>query len=715
MMGQSVVLWRRIAVSAMLVVALPMAAQAQSSITAEPRMLRAPLRADAPQVAALAQQAEKQGQVRLIVRIAQTPDVASSTVSDAGLATAHEKFRSRARALRAAYVEPINGMPLSVIEVDARQLREMVNAGLISDMVEDIPVPPTLQDSIPLIRANVAPASGATGAGQAIAILDTGVEAAHPFFGGRVVSEACYSSNSPSQGATTVCPGGVTTSTAAGSGAPCVGGSSCDHGTHVAGIAAGQAANRRGVAPQANIISIQVFSLFRDVPGGAQSCANAGRPSPCVLTFLSDQIRGLQRVLDLRNTFSIAAVNMSVGGGTPTVNCDSDSRKTLVDQLRAANIATVIASGNDGSSTGVSTPGCISTAITVGSTTKADAVSSFSNSASSVDLLAPGSSITSAVLSGGFASKSGTSMATPHVAGAFAALRSVRNDLTVDQINTALRNTGVSITDTRNNLTRPRIILAAAVQSVLPPVVPITPDEYTVEEGSRTVGLGNVLDNDGAGPGATVSVVIAWNALTKKHEEKAVPSGGFNFETILGGFAAIFPNGTLNYVAPIIKHPSGVDRVTDSFQYRVRSGNGNQSAFAAVSINITDTVPVAENDAYTFAAPRLSGNVMSNDKQSLDWISRVMQTPDSKDIRNIVWKVRLGGGEAEVVLSGTPYNSNGPATLTTANGGRVWINQDGRFEYIPNASFKGVETFQYQLTDGDGSPSGWATVTFNVP
>ena len=58
-------------------------------------------------------------------------------------------------------------------------------------------------------------------------------------------------------------------------------------------------------------------------------------------------------------------------------------------------------------------------------------------------------------------------MATPHVAGAFAALRSVRNDLTVDQIETALKTTGVSITDTRNNLSRPRIDLAAAVRNVL--------------------------------------------------------------------------------------------------------------------------------------------------------------------------------------------------------------------------------------------------------
>jgi len=453
-----------IVIIAFLVAALPAMAQVTPPITAEPRMLYAPLRANAPQIAALALRAKNLGRIRVIARIAQTPDVASGMVSDTDLAAAHGKFRSRALALRAAYVEPINGLPLSVIEVDAQQLQEMVSAGLISDMVEDIPIPPALQDSIPLVNAGYAATLGATGAGQTIAILDTGVDATHPFLRGRVVSEACFSSNSPTSGATTVCPGGVTNSTAAGSAAPC-NNNGCAHGTHVAGIAAGQDSNRRGVAPQANIIAIQVFSRFTDVPGGPKNCAP--NPSPCFQAFASDLIRGLQRVFDLRKTFAIAAINISLGGGAPTTSCDGDPRKGLIDQLRGANIATVIASGNNSSPTGVSAPGCITTAITVGSTTKTDAVSPFSNSAAVVDLLAPGTGITSSVPGGNFATMSGTSMAAPHVTGAFAALRSVRNDLTVNQIESALKSTGVPITDTRNNLTRPRINLSAAVQSVL--------------------------------------------------------------------------------------------------------------------------------------------------------------------------------------------------------------------------------------------------------
>ena len=109
------------------------------------------------------------------------------------------------------------------------------------------------------------------------------------------------------------------------------------------------------------------------------SCAGAGE-DPCTKSFTSDQIKGLERVLALSATLKIASVNMSLGGGKSTTDCDTDARKAVIDNLRAAGIATVIASGNDGFSDGVSFPACISSAVTVGSTTKADAVSGFSNS-----------------------------------------------------------------------------------------------------------------------------------------------------------------------------------------------------------------------------------------------------------------------------------------------------------------------------------------------
>lgn len=171
---------------------------------------------------------------------------------------------------------------------------------------------------------------------------------------------------------------------------------------------------------------------------------------------------------------------MSIGGGSNTGTCDADSRKPAIDQLRALGIATVIASGNDGFTDAVSSPGCISTAVTVGSTSKFDVISGFSNSSAVVDLLAPGSSIQSSVPGTGYAFFNGTSMATPHVAGAFAALKSRMPSATVDQIEAALKVTGTPVTDIRlgGTQTKPRIRVDLALNLLLGsggPIMSVTP------------------------------------------------------------------------------------------------------------------------------------------------------------------------------------------------------------------------------------------------
>jgi subtilisin family serine protease len=169
----------------------------------------------------------------------------------------------------------------------------------------------------------------------------------------------------------------------------------------------------------------------------------------------------------LRNTYAIAAANMSLGGGTYTSVCDSDSRKSIIDSLRNAGIATVISSGNDGYTNATGAPGCISSAITVGSSTKTDAESSFSNAASWVDLMAPGSSICSSVngwtqnCGTGYGFASGTSMAAPHVTGTWAVMKSKNGVASVSAIESALESTGVPIATGAGN--KPRIDLDNAL------------------------------------------------------------------------------------------------------------------------------------------------------------------------------------------------------------------------------------------------------------
>jgi hypothetical protein len=249
----------------------------------------------------------------------------------------------------------------------------------------------------------------------------------------------------------------------------------CDHGTHVAGIAAGRSTGSisiTGVAPDANIMAVQVFSRFDDAPGGPDTCAVvANAPSPCVLSYDSDQIRGLQRVFERANDLDISAANMSLGGGRFPGTCDTENAalKAIIDQLLTQDAATVIAAGNDGFTDAIGSPGCVSTAVTVGSTTDADSVSGFSNLSDAVDVLAPGSSIESSVPGTGFAVFNGTSMATPQVAGAFAALAScARAGTTVAEIEAALVASGTSVSDSRpgGSLSKNRIDLGAAAQTI---------------------------------------------------------------------------------------------------------------------------------------------------------------------------------------------------------------------------------------------------------
>src|SRR5690606_32564587 len=86
--------------------------------------------------------------------------------------------------------------------------------------------------------------------------------------------------------------------------------------------------------------------------------------------FISDQVAALEHVLALSNSIDIAAVNISIGSSATfsnQANCDADNeeRKEAIDNLRAAGIATIIASGNSSNCNGLSQPGCISTAISV--------------------------------------------------------------------------------------------------------------------------------------------------------------------------------------------------------------------------------------------------------------------------------------------------------------------------------------------------------------
>ena len=226
----------------------------------------------------------------------------------------------------------------------------------------------------------------------------------------------------------------------------------------MASVAAGTKNNDIGVGPSSNIIAIQVFSS----DSNASDCGSEW--APCALSYDSDWIKGLERVYALRNTYKIASVNMSLGGGSFSGTCDSQNpaAASAIAQLRNANIAVLIAAGNAGLFGSIQYPACISSAIAVASDTLPpnEGISSFSNYSQQVQLVAPGSNIYAAIPPSGYDTRSGTSFATPHVTGAFSVLSGVNTSATSNDILAALVCTGKM--DIRNGLAKPRIDLVGA-------------------------------------------------------------------------------------------------------------------------------------------------------------------------------------------------------------------------------------------------------------
>lgn len=312
--------------------------------------------------------------------------------------------------------------------------------------------------SMSIVGADVTASADYKGRGYAVAILDTGIDSTHPDFAGKTITEACFSANAD-------CPNGQTTQTGPGSAVPCSLSTECWHGTHVAGIAVGDD-SPLGVAPAADVVAIRVVSV-----ASGSACTGTGM-DPCVVAYTSDMIAGLDYVAQLTSSMQIASANLSLAGGSwsSSTLCDQQNRstKTAVDQLRSDGVVTVAAAGNDGYTNALGAPACISTVVSVGATSGSDTVASWSDSASMLSLLAPGVSIESATLGGGYRIASGTSMATPHVAGSFATLLSGAPSATVDQMISALQVTGVPVTDSKSGITTPRIQVDAALKTFAP-------------------------------------------------------------------------------------------------------------------------------------------------------------------------------------------------------------------------------------------------------
>ncbi|WP_436527510.1 S8 family peptidase [Actinoplanes sp. HUAS TT8] len=282
-----------------------------------------------------------------------------------------------------------------------------------------------------------------TGAGVTVAVIDTGVDASHPDLAGQVLTG--YD---------------TTTDTVGGNADP------QGHGTHVAGTIAALTGNGIGVSSIApNVKILPVRALGKDGSGD-----------------MSDTAQGIVWATD----HGANVINMSLGSSG-----QSSAVSVAITYARSKGVVVVAAAGNErAKGSPVSYPGADAGVIAVAATDSGDAVASYSNAGSYVDVAAPGSGIlstypTALAASGtGYATMNGTSMASPHVAGTAALLLAAHPGLTPDQVESALESTAVDLgpTGRDNDYGYGRIDAAAALAEVAstPSTAPTTSPTATV-------------------------------------------------------------------------------------------------------------------------------------------------------------------------------------------------------------------------------------------
>ncbi|MBR8741254.1 S8 family peptidase [Nocardiopsis sp. MG754419] len=278
------------------------------------------------------------------------------------------------------YDEVINGYSASLSAAEVEELRAQDGVAYI-EQVGEVEISLTWgldridQEDLPLDDSYT---TDADGSGSSVYIIDTGIDPDHSSFGGR-----------------------------AEVGFDATGGDGLDrqgHGTHVAGTVG---ADTYGVAPGADLIGVK--ALGDDGSG----------------TY-DDIVAAIDWVAEDAGAGAVA--NLSLGG--PASQAVDDA----VDSLSASGVFVAVAAGNEGQDAGNVSPAGAEGVVTVGASDETDTAASFSNHGSAVDIYAPGVDVESTVPGGGTDSYDGTSMASPHVAGAAALYKSGLGDDDQDTI-----------------------------------------------------------------------------------------------------------------------------------------------------------------------------------------------------------------------------------------------------------------------------------------
>ncbi len=308
----------------------------------------------------------------------------------------------------------------------------------------DEPVHTLLDESVPLIGAPMVWQAGVTGKGIKVGIVDTGIDPNHPDFAGRIVQMKDFTGQGPND--------------------------NHGHGTHVAGIIGGTGAasngKYKGVAPDCVYYTAKV--LRGDGSGST-----------------SDVMAGVEWAVQQ----GAQVVNLSLGSDGA---CDgTDALSATCDAAMSKGAVMCIAAGNAGpGASTVGSPGCAKSVITIGATSKTDQIADFSSRGPTSDnrikpdVCFPGVGIASCRASGtsmgtvidnNYTRASGTSMATPHAAGACALLLQAKPSLTPQQIKDLLMSTAKNLNVDPNAQGEGRAQVFFAYQQALGTVPTPTP------------------------------------------------------------------------------------------------------------------------------------------------------------------------------------------------------------------------------------------------
>ncbi len=436
----------------------------------------------------------------------------------------------------------------------------------------------SLDRSLPLIGQPSVAAVGRTGSGTTVAVIDSGVDYTRSAFG------ACAAAGQYGCKVVFAQDFAVEDGVLDDDG----------HGTNVAGIVA-------GVAPGTQIAALDVFQ-------GASG-------------FDSDIIAAINWSIQNKTIYNIVAMNLSLGSSINNASiCANNIYATAFAHAREAGIVPVVASGNDGYSNGIAEPACAPGAVSVGAVydsdigfagwsscsdniTAIDRVTCFSNSANFLTILAPGSGITAAGIT-----QSGTSQATPHVAGAVAVLRSQFPADSVDQTVSRMTSTGVPITDPKNGITKPRLNLLAATGTTISrpandnlvnskavggAAIAVT---ATNTNATKEANEPNHAGNSGGGS-------LWWSWTATRSGSVTITTVGSSFDTLLGVYTGSSVGG-LSLIAANddtvgLSSSVAFDAVVGT-TYRIAVDGYNNSS-GNITLNINSNAPRADfnNDGKT--------------------------------------------------------------------------------------------------------------------